>query len=857
MSRRVALCLALTALVAAPAAAQEVKPRILLIFDTSGSMGFDIDNGLSTGGDNSLEYPGNGGTSRLYVAKEVIRSIVETTAEVEFALMRYPQVEEEDGNNGMGREGFTDYRGLAENPLNYEGLCSGDVFLRPEFPFRASALAEGFEADNENDILGWMDHREDYPDNRELRAEGPTPIAETLRLASLYFTDILSRDRALRCRRNYVVLLTDGQESCVLANPEVRVNEQVTALRTMRVEGVDVDIRTFVIAFAVDDMVAEILDRVAVAGGTAMEGGAFRADDAAALRRAFVSILAEAIPGEACNGEDDDCDGRIDEGALNACGSCGEVPPEQCNDADDDCDGITDEGVRNRCGRCGPEPVEVCNTIDDDCDGLIDEGVANPGGNCAPPTAEVCNGIDDDFDGRIDNRPDTDEPITRSCSTDTGACEVGDEYCVMGRWGGCDGVLPTEEECNGLDDDCDGVTDEITRPCGDAVDIGDVGQCRVGRQACAFIDCIDAPGACDGDGWSVVCDDARGPTEEICDGIDNDCDGSADEGLFNACGECGVDPPEACNGLDDNCDGRVDEDADCPRGYLCYFGECVQRCVNGECAGDTFCVNVWPANSFCHPDPCVGLDCGRFACSPEEGGCYDACAGADCGPGQVCDPRQGACVAEDCHATGCAEGQRCTAGACEADPCAAVQCRAGEFCREGLCVGVCRNVRCAPGERCLDGDCVPDDCGGRCLRGERCDPSDGLCYADPCRDVVCPRGQGCVDGECRGDAPCVHVECPGGTVCVDGSCTDHTPAVEPTLGRVVPDAGPDFGPFPDYDVLDGGPIGAEPYIPPADFGPGPGADEGGDGGCDCRADGGGPAGWLALSLLLLGVRRRR
>lgn len=49
------------------------------------------------------------------------------------------------------------------------------------------------------------------------------------------------------------------------------------------------------------------------------------------------------------------------------------------------------------------------------------------------------------------------------------------------------------------------------------------------------------------------------PTEEVCDGADNDCDSEIDEGVLNACGTCGPAPAEICNGLDDNCDGSIDE----------------------------------------------------------------------------------------------------------------------------------------------------------------------------------------------------------------------------------------------------------------------------------------------------------
>ena len=103
-----------------------------------------------------------------------------------------------------------------------------------------------------------------------------------------------------------------------------------------------------------------------------------------------------------CNGVDDDCDGQVDEacdcrdGETMACGEaegrcepgfqqCAEgrwgacngatgPRPEACDGVDDDCDGRVDEAVANACGACGPEPEELCNGADDDCDGVIDEG---------------------------------------------------------------------------------------------------------------------------------------------------------------------------------------------------------------------------------------------------------------------------------------------------------------------------------------------------------------------------------------------------------------------------------------------------------------------------------------------------
>jgi len=168
-------------------------------------------------------------------------------------------------------------------------------------------------------------------------------------------------------------------------------------------------------------------------------------------------------PGEVCDGDDEDCDGLIDEGTTNACGACGEPPLEVCDVLDNDCDGLIDEAVANACGACGEVPEEVCDGFDNDCDDLIDEAVSNACGACGALPEEVCNALDDDCDDLID------EGTFNACGgcgpAPQEACNGGDDDCdgaidegTLNACGGC-GPAP-QETCNGVDDDCDGAIDE-------------------------------------------------------------------------------------------------------------------------------------------------------------------------------------------------------------------------------------------------------------------------------------------------------------------------------------------------------------------------------------------------------------
>ena len=87
----------------------------------------------------------------------------------------------------------------------------------------------------------------------------------------------------------------------------------------------------------------------------------------------WTACLGEITPSTevACNGEDEDCDGSVTDASQCLCGKPPE--PEVCDGIDNDCDELIDEGVVNACGSCGEVVEESCNLIDDDCDGLTDE----------------------------------------------------------------------------------------------------------------------------------------------------------------------------------------------------------------------------------------------------------------------------------------------------------------------------------------------------------------------------------------------------------------------------------------------------------------------------------------------------
>jgi hypothetical protein len=305
-------------------------------------------------------------------------------------------------------------------------------------------------------------------------------------------------------------------------------------------------------------------------------------------------------------------------GAWGAC--AGQVTPsaEVCDNKDNDCNGSKD-GISASCytGAAGTSGVGECRAGSTLC-------TAGAWGACSGqvlPATETCDNKDNDCDAA------TDETLAQACYTGTaatrgvGECRDGSQSCSAGAWGACGGqVLPAAETCDNKDNDCDGAKDEsLTQACyGGAAATRGVGECRDGAQTCA----AGAWGAC---GGQVL------PAAETCDNKDNDCDAATDESLTLACytgaaatrgvGECrdgaqtcaagawgacsGQLLPaasESCDGKDNDCDATTDE-GNPGGGAACAVGGKKGECANGttQCTGGALACNqtIFPSSEIC------------------------------------------------------------------------------------------------------------------------------------------------------------------------------------------------------------------------------------------------------------------
>ena len=421
---------------------------------------------------------------------------------------------------------------------------------------------------------------------------------------------------------------------------------------------------------------------------------------------------------EECNGVDDDCDGTVDErpdhtGSLvRACfpdfpgfetAQPGEGP---CRRGSEDCMAGRWTGMCN--GFRGPAR-DTCNASDDDCDGRTDEtwhvgdacsdgvgecrdtdtiqcqgdGTSACNARAGMPRNETCDRRDNNCDGTTDEG----FGLGEACMVGVGACQrSGHIECKADGRAGCD-VQPARagmEQCNSIDDDCDGRTDEnVLNACGRCGAVP-MERCNAQDDDCdgntdegfnLGAECMVGVGACQRTGQRVClrdgtagCDATAGmSTAEVCDMVDNDCNGAVDDGL------AGI--PETCNGEDDNCNGRIDEN---PRGVnqacdtgvpgICSPG--LTRCRNGnlDCAA-----TATAADETCNrlDDDCDGTVDEDVPVAAETcNGVDDNCDGT-VDEGTCASARDNVCLGMagcSCRAAmhRCAANERCTENGCEA-----------------------------------------------------------------------------------------------------------------------------------------------------------------------------------------------